>query len=109
MGRPLAIAQPPEGAVEETLQLFGGAVDGLLESGRLMADRDRLEADETGLQQAALILGAGFSVAVLVAEVDLHPCDVLAETVQGLPHYGFDLLGQRVVAFDVTIGVDPEI
>jgi hypothetical protein len=63
-------------------------------------------ASQTNFQQAALIPGAEFVGAVLVAQVDFHSCDLLAEPVQGAPNSGFDLLGQRVVAFNVAVGVN---
>jgi hypothetical protein len=41
---PSAVTQPPEDGFEGVPHLLGGAVDGLLQSRRLIAHRDRLTA-----------------------------------------------------------------
>ena len=97
---PLAIAQPPEGAIKGPLQFPGRAVDGLLQSRSLMADRHRLATRETGFQQAAFIrfIVVAEFVSAPVPEVGLHPGDLVAEPVQGIRHHGLDLPRQRFAA-----------
>ena len=48
---------------------------------------------------------ADLLVAVLVAQVDLHSHDVIAESAQGPLHYATDLSSQRLAIFDVVTGV----
>jgi hypothetical protein len=74
-----------------------------------MAHRDRLVASGTGFQQAALVLGTKLLIAVLVGEVDFHPCDLRGETVQGIPHDRFNLLREPLITLDVAISVDLDL
>jgi hypothetical protein len=74
-----------------------------------MSDRDGLQAFETGFHHAAQSVMANLLVAVLIAQVDLHPCDVIAESAQGILHYATDLSGQRLVTFDVMVGIDLDL
>jgi hypothetical protein len=69
-----------------------------------MSDRAALMALEAGFHHAALVVVAAL-VAVLVAQVDLHSCDVIAESSQGALHYAIDLSGQRLMSFDVMVGI----
>jgi hypothetical protein len=43
---------------------------------------------------------------VIIAKVNFHPHDLTAEAFQAVPHYGFDLLRQFSIAFDIAIRVD---
>jgi hypothetical protein len=45
-------------------------------------------------------------VATLVAQVDLHSRDVIADLTQGNLHCLLCLIGQRLVTFDVVVGID---
>jgi len=38
--------------------------------------------------------------------VDIHSCDVIAESAQGILYYATDLIGQCLVACDVMVGID---
>jgi hypothetical protein len=64
----LAIAQPPEGALDGPLQLVGGAVDGLVQGCRLVRDRGGPAILEAGFHHAALVVLAA-PAAVPVTEV----------------------------------------
>jgi SNF family Na+-dependent transporter len=54
---------------------------------------------------AALVVLAAL-VAVLVAEVDFHAGDLVAEPAQGLFHHRFDASGQLLAAFDAVVAID---
>jgi hypothetical protein len=73
-----------------------------------VSDRDGLAAFEAGFHHAALVVLATL-VAALVAQVDLHSRDVIADSAQGTLHYATDLSGQRLVTFDVTVGIDLDL
>ena len=58
----------------------------------------RLPPGEPRLQEAPLVVGAGFRAAALVAEMDFHPGDAVGEAAQGLLHDGLHLAVQRRAA-----------
>ena len=70
-----------------------------------MADGDRQTAGRPSLHEATLVGDAGFS-GVLVAEVDLHPGDLIAEPAQSGVDRGLDLTGEFVATLDVVIRID---
>jgi hypothetical protein len=101
----LLLAQPPEGVLNQSGQLSCGVVDGLVQGRGLVRDRDGLAAFETGFHHATYGVMAALLVAVFVAQVDLHSCDVIAESAQGTLHYATNVSGARLVNFDVVTGV----
>jgi hypothetical protein len=86
----LSVVQLPKGGFNGTYQLVDSTVDRLLQSRCLVAHRERLEPGETSLKEAALILCAGFLVAIFVAKVNFHPRDLIAEAFQAVFHYGLE-------------------
>ena len=50
----------------------------------MVRDRDRLAAFEAGFHHATHVVMAAFLVAVLIAQVDLHSRDLIAESAQGI-------------------------
>lgn len=73
-----------------------------------MSDRDRLAAFEAGFHRATHVIAA-LLLAVLITQVDLHSRDVIADSAQSTLDYVTDLSGQRLMTFDVTIGVDLDL
>jgi hypothetical protein len=72
----LLIAQPSEGALDQSGQLICSAFDGLVQGLCLVSDRDGLAAFKAGFHHAALVV-LGTLMAALVAYVDFHSRDVL--------------------------------
>jgi hypothetical protein len=101
-------ALPSEGALDQSGQLTGSAVDSLDHRGFLVSDRDGLAAFEAGFHHAALVVLSTL-VAALVAQVDLHSRDVIAEMAQSTLHYAADLSGQSLATFDVMVGIDLDL
>ena len=99
------MAQPPQGALDQSGQLLCSAVDGLVQGCGLVRDHYGLAAFEAGFHHAALVVLAAL-VAVLVAQVDLHSRNVIAASAQGTLHDATDLSSQRLVTFDVMVGID---
>ncbi len=64
---------------------------------------------EPGFHHATDVPIAAFLVAVLIAQVDLHSRDVIAEFAQGTLYYATDLSGQWLVTFNVTVGIDLDL
>jgi hypothetical protein len=102
------IVPPLEGVLDQSGQLIHSAVDGLVQSRCMVSDRDGLAAFEAGFHYAALVVLAAL-VAALVTQVDLHSRDVIADSAQGTLHYATDLSGQRLVIFDVMVGIDLDL
>jgi hypothetical protein len=73
-----------------------------------VSDRDRLAAFEAGFHRATHVIAA-LLLAVLITQVDLHSRDVIADSAQSTLDYVTDLNGQRLVTFDVTVGVDLDL
>jgi hypothetical protein len=86
-------------------QLIGRSVDGLVQGRCLVSDHDWLAAFEAGFHHAALFVLA-VRIAVFVAQMNLHSRDVIANPAQRTLHYFTDLGGQRLVTFDVMVGID---
>jgi hypothetical protein len=103
------IAQPPEGALDQSGQLICSAVNGLVQGRGLVRDRDGLAAFEAGFHHATHVLIAALLFAVLIAQVDFHSRDVIADSAQGTLHDATDLSGQRLATFDVTVGIDLDL
>ncbi len=74
-----------------------------------MRNRDGLAAFEAGFHHAMHVVIAAFLVAVFIAQVDLHSRDVIAESAQGTLHCVTNPSGQRLVTFDVTVGIDLDL
>lgn len=89
------IVQPSEGALDHSGQLASRTIDGQVQRGSLMRSRDGLAAFEAGFHHAAHVVIAHFLVAVLIAQVDFHPRDVIAEPTQGTIHDAAYLRGLR--------------
>jgi hypothetical protein len=66
------MVQPPEGALDQIAQLICSAVDGLIQSGSLVSNRNGPAAFEAGFHHAAYVVIAALLVAVLIAQVDFH-------------------------------------
>jgi hypothetical protein len=102
------IAQPPESALDQSGQLIRSAVNGLVQGRSLVSDRDRLVAFEAGFHRAMHVIAA-LLFAVLITQMDLHSRDVIADSTQGILHYATDLNGQRLMTFDITVGIDLDL
>jgi hypothetical protein len=85
---------------------LGSSIDSLFNSRCLMSGYNRLVADETHLYQTALIINTRFIIAVLIAQMDFHPCNPFAETVKEVPYNGFSILVELITPFNITIGID---
>jgi hypothetical protein len=70
-----------------------------------VSDRNGLGTFEAGFHHTALVVLAAL-VAALVAQMDLHSRNVIADSAQGTLHYVTDLDGQRLATFDVMVGID---
>src|ERR1039458_2920766 len=81
------------------------ALDSLVKDRCLVSDRDRLPSFKTGFHHTALVVRAVL-IAVLVAKVDFHSRDVIADSAQGMFHYSTDVSAQRLMAFDVMIRIN---
>jgi len=68
----------------------------------------RLVAFEVGFHHAALVIGAAF-VAGLVAQVDLHPRDVIAEMTQGTFDFASGPRRQCLMTFNMMISIDLDL
>ena len=99
------MAQPPEGALDQSGQLLCSAVVRLLYGCSLVRDRAGLAAFEAGLQHATLVMLAAFG-AVLIAQVHLHAPDVHATLAQGTLHDATDLSSQRLVTCDIKVCIN---
>jgi len=103
------ITQPPERTLDQSGQLICSTVDGLVQGRGPVSDRDGRAAFEASLHHAPHVVIAALLVAVLVAQVDLHSRDVIADSAQGILHYATDLSTQRLVTCDVTVGIDLDL
>jgi hypothetical protein len=101
-------ALPSEGALDQSGQLTGSAVHSLDHGVFLVSHRDGLAAFEAGFHHAALVF-LGALVAALVAQVDFHSRDVIAQMAQSTLHDATDLGGQSLVTFDVMVGTDLDL
>jgi hypothetical protein len=102
------IALPPDDALDRAGQLLRGTVDGLVHGRGLVRHGDRLAAFETGFHHTLLVVPAA-PVAVLVAEMDLHARDAIADSTQRLLHDATGPRGQALLPFDMTIGIDLDL
>jgi hypothetical protein len=101
----LLIMQPPECVLDQSGQPICSAIDGLIQGLGVVSDHYRLAALEAGFHQAAFVVLLAL-VAVLIAQVDLHSCDVIAESTQGALHHAIEPSGHRLVTLDVMVGID---
>jgi hypothetical protein len=84
-------AQPPEGVLDQSGQLLCSAVDGLLQGRCLVRDSGGLAAFKAGFHHTTHVVIAALLVAVLIAQVDFHSRDVIADAAQGTLHDATDL------------------
>ena len=103
----MALLMPPtaEGALDQAGQLIRGAVDGLVQGISLVCDGDGLAPFQAGFHHAALVVLA-LLIAVLVAQVYLHPRDAIADSGESALDYVTDLSSKRLMTFDLMVRVD---
>jgi hypothetical protein len=70
-----------------------------------MRGRNRLVTFQARFHHTALVMAPGFH-AVLVAQVDFDPGNMVCQMTQGALHRGFGLLNHCFVTFNVMIGID---
>jgi hypothetical protein len=99
------IALPPERTLDQSRHFACSAVDSFVQSRRVVSDHYRLLTLEAGFDHAALIVRAAL-LSVLVAEVDFHTGDPIAESIQGTLDHTCEPCGQRLMPFDVIGGID---
>jgi hypothetical protein len=104
----LLIVLSPEGVLDQSGQLIRSSVDGLVQGRCMVSDGDGLAGFEACFHHASLVVLTAF-VAALVTQVDLHSRDVIADSAQRTLHYATDLSGQRLVIFDVMVGIDLDL
>jgi hypothetical protein len=102
------IVQLAEGMLDQSGQLIGSTVNGLVQGSCSVSDRDGLAAFEASYHHAALVVVAAFT-GIFVAQVHLHSRDVIAESAEDILHYAPDLGGQRFMTFDIMVGVDLDL
>jgi hypothetical protein len=95
----------PKRALDQPGQLIRSAVDGLIQGRSPVSDRDGLAAFHAGFHHAPLVALAVL-IAVLVVQVDLHSRNVIANPAQRTLDYLTDLSSQRLVTFNVMVGID---
>jgi len=105
----LLIAQPPEGAIDQSAQLISSAVNGLIQGLSMVSDRNRLAAFEACFHHATHVVIAVLLVAVLIAQVDFHSRDVIADLAQGTFYDATDVSGQCLVTFDIAVGINLDL
>jgi hypothetical protein len=79
-------------------------VDRLVHGCVLVSHSDRLPSFETSFHHAAFLVLAAL-IAVLVAQVNLHSRDMVADVIQGILNEATDMRGQSLVSRDVVVGV----
>jgi hypothetical protein len=52
---------------------------------------------------------AALLVAILIAQVNIHLRDVFAEMAESILYYTADLSDQRLMGFDVVVGIDLDL
>jgi hypothetical protein len=73
-----------------------------------VSDRDGLAAFEAGFHHAAFVALAVL-MGVLIAQVDFHTGDVIAESAQGTFHISLDLSDQLLMTFYGMVGIDLDL
>ena len=106
---PLLLLLPLDGTLDQSAQLIYRTVDSFAHGGRLVSDREGPVAFEVRFDHAADVVIAALLVTVLIAQMDLHLHDLIAESVQGALHDSTDLRGPRRLPFNVTVGVDLDL
>jgi hypothetical protein len=106
---PLLIAQLSEGALDHSGQLLCSTVYGLIHGCGQVCDRGGLAAFKAGFHHATYVVIAALFGAVLIAQVNFHSRDGIAESTQGTFHDATDLSGQGFVALDVTVGIELDL
>jgi hypothetical protein len=98
----------PECAFDQSDQLLCRTSDALVQGVRVVGSRQRLMAFEVGFHHTAFIVVATLE-AVLVTHVNLQPRDVIAEMTQDSFHFASGPSRQRLVTFNVMVGVDLDL
>jgi len=101
-----SVRDATQGVIDQTHQFFGGAFHGQVEVGGLVFDHLGLMAVQTGFEGALLDFRQRLFAAVFVTQVNLHACDVAAESLQCVLERLINPLGAFLIAFDVFVGVD---
>src|SRR5690606_2093952 len=102
--RAFMTGQPSQLRVDLSRQLVGAFTYGLIQRRGIRGRGNRGAAIKPRLDHAAFVILATFA-AVLVAEMNIHAADAVAETIQRLLHDGTHVGRQRLMPLDVGVGV----
>lgn len=97
-----------ERAVDQPVQFVCRASDSLVQIVRVLGDRQWGAALQAGLNQATFVVLARL-LAVLVAQMNLDPRDVIAVPGQGVFDFACGPSRQCLVAFNVVVGIDLDL
>ena len=71
-----------------------------------MSDCDGLATFKMGFYHTAHVVNTVFFVAVLIAQMNIYLDDLFAVAVESIFHYAANLCNQRLVPFDIVVGID---
>lgn len=101
----LVLMQPAELALEQVFEFLGGSGVGLVERGSVVSHRNRLLPIGPGFHHTAHV-GAAALTAVLIAEADLRPAEMVAESSQRSLDFSLHLTGECFPTLDVFVRID---
>jgi hypothetical protein len=103
------IAQAPQGAIDQSTQLISSTVNGWMQGFSMVGDRNRLVTFEACFHHATHVIVAALLVAVLIAQVDFHSRDVIADLAQGTFYDATDMSDHCLVTFDIVVGINLDL
>jgi len=104
----VAIPQPPDRALQRSLQLVRRALDRLVQSRCCMFDGGGLATFETGLNHAVLVIRTSLT-SVYVTKVDFDSRDVIGTVGEGILHQSFDVGGQGITPVNGIVRTDLDV
>lgn len=105
IGRADAARHAPELTIDQPREFVGSAAYCLMQRRSFVGGSDRLTTFKPRLHHAALVVRSTLAT-VLIAEVDFDPRHAIMEVSQGVFHSCTDMGRERLVALDVSIGID---
>jgi hypothetical protein len=104
----VVILTPFHGALERSLQFIRRAMDGLIDGRCPVPDGNGLMALEPTFHHAPLVVQAPL-VAALAADVDVHPCCTIAESVEDTLHQFSNVRDEPFGSFGVVVRLDLDL
>jgi hypothetical protein len=102
------VVQSPQSALDGSLQFVGSAIDCLVQVRCLVSNGRGLPTLNASFHHATFVILPAL-MSVFIAQVNFHPCDLLAEAAQGAFDHTLNVICEFLSAFNIAVRIDLDL